>query len=231
MTDRHVGHRERMRERFFQHGLETFNEIEALEMLLYYAIPRKDTNPLAHELLDRFGSLEYVLNATEEELCSVPGVNQRIAALLMMVPQITRLSEVTRANQIVDVTRTEDAVKLLQPYFRGQRRELFIMLCLDAQKRVTHIEQMNKGVVNYVNFDTRRVVETALKRHAVSVILAHNHPDGRAYPSREDDSATGQVMRALNTVGIDLYDHIIIAGDDSASYRRSGAMPLFRFDY
>ena len=96
----HEGHRERMRERFFQHGLETFNEIEALEMLLYYAIPRKDTNPLAHALLDRFGSLDYVLSASEEELCEVPGISERTAALLMIVPQITQLSEVNRANRI-----------------------------------------------------------------------------------------------------------------------------------
>lgn len=227
----HEGHRERMRERFFQHGLETFNEIEALEMLLYYAIPRKDTNPLAHALLDRFGSLDYVLSASEEELCEVPGISERTAALLMMVPQITQLSEVNRANRIKDVTRTEDAVNFLIPRFRNQRREILLLLCLNSQKQITHVEVMNKGAVNYVTFDPRRVVEVALKRQAVSVILAHNHPDGPALPSKEDDSATSQVYRALNTVGINLYDHIIIAGEDYASYRRSGALDLYRYGY
>ena len=222
----HEGHRERMRERFFQHGLETFNEIEALEMLLYYAIPRKDTNPLAHALLDRFGSLDYVLSASEEELCEVPGISERTAALLMMVPQITQLSEVNRANRIKDVTRTEDAVSFLIPRFRNQRREILLLLCLNSQKQITHVEVMNKGAVNYVTFDPRRVVEVALKRQAVSVIIAHNHPDGPALPSKEDDSATSQVYRALNTVGISLYDHIIIAVEDYASYRRSGALDL-----
>ena len=227
----HEGHRERMRERFFQHGLETFNEIEALEMLLYYAIPRKDTNPLAHALLDRFGSLDYVLSASEEELCEVPGISERTAALLMMVPQITQLSEVNRANRIKDVTRTEDAVNFLIPRFRNQRRGNLLLLCLNSQKQITHVEVMNKGAVNYVTFDPRRVVEVALKRQAVSVIIAHNHPDGPALPSKEDDSATSQVYRALNTVGINLYDHIIIAGEDYASYRRSGALDLYRYGY
>ena len=227
----HEGHRERMRERFFQHGLETFNEIEALEMLLYYAIPRKDTNPLAHALLDRFGSLDYVLSASEEELCEVPGISERTAALLMMVPQITQLSEVNRSNRIKDVTRTEDAVNFLIPRFRNQRREILLLLCLNSQKQITHVEVMNKGAVNYVTFDPRRVVEVALKRQAVSVIIAHNHPDGPALPSKEDDSATSQVYRALNTVGINLYDHIIIAGEDYASYRRSGALDLYRYGY
>ena len=227
----HEGHRERMRERFFAHGLESFNEIEALEMLLFYAIPRKDTNPLAHALLDHFGSLDGVLSASEEELCEVPGINERIAALLMMVPQMTRLSEVNRANRITAVTCTEDAVNFLIPRFRGKREEILIILCLDSQKRITHAEVMNQGVVNYVNFDPRRVVEVALKRKAVSVIIAHNHPDGPARPSREDDSATSQVYRALTSVGITLYDHIIIAGEDYASYRRSGALDLYRYGY
>ena len=227
----HEGHRERMRERFFRHGLETFNEIEALEMLLYYAIPRKDTNPLAHILLERFGSLDYVLNASEEELCSVPGISKTTAALLMMVPQIMRLSEVSLANRNVDVSRAEDAVKFIIPHFRNRQNEILLMLCLDSQNRVTHTEVLNQGVVNYVTFDPRRVVETALKRHAVSVILAHNHPDGPALPSREDDSATSQVYRALSSVGISLYDHIIIAGEDYASYRRSGALDLYKFSY
>ena len=227
----HEGHRERMRERFFAHGLESFNEIEALEMLLFYAIPRKDTNPLAHALLDHFGSLDSVLSASEVELCEVPGVNERIAALLMMVPQMTRLSEVNRANRITAITCTQDAVDFLVPRFRGKREEILIILCLDSQKRITHAEVMNQGVVNYVNFDPRRVVEVALKRKAVSVIIAHNHPDGPARPSREDDSATSQVYRALTSVGITLYDHIIIAGEDYASYRRSGALDLYRYGY
>ena len=114
----HDGHRDRMRERFFQHGLETFNEIEALEMLLYYAVPRKDTNPLAHALLEHFGSLDFVLSATEEELCEVPGISKRTAALLMMVPQMARLSEEIRANKIVEIANSREAIQYLIPRFR-----------------------------------------------------------------------------------------------------------------
>ncbi len=108
---------------------------------------------------------------------------------------------------------------------------MLILLCLDGQKRITHTEVLYRGVVNSVNFDVRKVVETAIKRKAVSVIVAHNHPDGPARPSREDDSATQTIFRALLNVGIKLYDHIIIAGDDYASYRQSGALELFRYGY
>lgn len=227
----HDGHRERMRERFFQHGLENFNEIEALEMLLYYAIPRKDTNPIAHALLDRFGSLDEVLHATEEELCEVPQISRRTAALLRMVPQLVRLSEVSRASRITTIKNTEDAVNFLRPRFLGERDEIMVLVCLDAQNRVTYVETVSRGVVNAVLFDPRRVVETALKRKAVSVLIAHNHPDGPALPSHEDDNATGQIYRALQMVNITLYDHIVLAGEEYASYRRSGAMDLYRYQF
>ena len=227
----HEGHRDRLRERFFAHGLETFNEIEALELLLFYAIPRKDTNPLAHALLDRFGSLEYVLSASEEELCEVPGISKRAAALLMMVPQITRLSQLRRSERILNVTNSRDIINYLIPYFRYERDEMLIMLCMDAQNRVTHTDILYRGVVNSVSFDTRKIVEVALKRKAVSVVVAHNHPDGPAKSSWEDDSATQQIYNALGSVGIKLYDHVIIAGDDYVSYRRSGALDLFRYKY
>ncbi len=229
--EQHEGHRDRLRARFFSHGLEAFNEIEALELLLYYAIPRRDTNPIAHALLERFGSLDYVLSATEEELCEVPGISKRAAALLMMVPQMARMSEVNRESRIVEITNSMDAIRYLIPLFRYQRDEMMILLCMDAQKRITHTEIINKGIVNSVSFDVRKVAEVALKRKAVYVIVAHNHPDGPARPSREDDSATQKLFHALEAVGINFYDHVIIAGDDYASYRRSGAMDLFRYHY
>lgn len=227
----HDGHRDRLRDRFFANGLDTFNEIEALELLLFYAIQRKDTNPLAHALLDRFGSLDYVLSASEDELCEVPGITKRTAALLMMVPQIARMAEISRVNRIVEIKNSRDAIQYLIPRFRYERDELFVLLCLDGQKRITHTEVLYRGVVNAVNFDVRKVVETALKRKADSVIVAHNHPDGPVMPSREDDAATQTIYRALLAVGIKLYDHIIVVGDDAASYRQSGALELFRYGY
>lgn len=227
----HEGHRDRLRERFFTHGLETFNEIEALELLLYYAIPRKDTNPLAHALLEKFGSLDYVLSASEEKLCEVPGISKRAAALLMMVPQITRLSELKRYDHLLDVTNSRDVINYLIRYFRYERDEHLLMLCMDSQNRVTHREVLYKGIVNSVSFESRKIVEVALKRKAVSVVVAHNHPDGPAKASREDDNATQQIYNALMAVGIKLYDHVIIAGDDYVSYRRSGALDLYRYKY
>ena len=227
----HDGHRERMRERFLKYGLDNFSEIEALELLLFYAIPRRDTNPIAHALLERFGSLDEVLHASVEELCELPQITPYTAALLRAVPQLARMSELKRAAGNGAVADTAEAVRYLRPYFRYEREEVMLMLCLDALRRVRAVETVSRGVVNGVSFDVRRVVELALKRKAVSVILAHNHPDGPALPSHEDDLATSHVFRALQTVGIELLDHLILAGEDFTSYRESGTLDLYRFGY
>ena len=227
----HEGHRDRMRSRFLQHGLDSFNEIEALELLLYYAVPRKDTNELAHALLDHFGSLYYVLSASVEELCEVPGIGRNTAVLLMMLPQIVRKSEIENADRVTEITCVEDAVKVLSPRLKNEEDEIMMLVCLDGKKRISHMEVVNHGIVNGVSVDVRRVVELALKHKAVYVIIAHNHPHGPAMPSREDDSTTSLIYNALNTVGISFYDHIIIAGDDYVSYRRSGTLDLYRYKY
>lgn len=220
-----------MRSRFLQHGLDSFNDIEALEMLLYYAVPRKDTNELAHALLDHFGSLYYVFSASVEELCEVPGISRNAAVLLMMLPQIARKSEIENAERVTEITCVEDAVKVLSPRMKYEEDEMLMLVCLDGKKRIGHMEVVSRGMVSGVNVDIRRVVELALKHKAVYVIIAHNHPHGPAMPSREDDSTTSLIYNALNTVGISFYDHIIIAGDDYVSYRRSGTLDLYRYKY
>ena len=222
----HDGHRERMRERFLQHGLENFNEIEALEFLLFYAIPQRDTNPLAHALLDRFGTLSDVLNATEQQLCEVAGVGARTAALLMLIPQMYRLSEVKKAQRIGQINSTGDAISFFRPYFEGKKDEMLMLACLDSTGKVISAEIMSTGVVNGVRFDKRQLIETALKRKASAVMIAHNHPDGQPYPSHEDDEATTELYHALRTFDIMLYDHVILAGEKEYSYRRNGTLEI-----
>ncbi len=224
----HDGHRERMRERFFQHGLQTFNEIEALEFLLFYAIPQKDTNPLAHALLDHFGTLDDVLNATEQQLCEVPGIGLRTAALLMLVPQMHRLSEVKKSQRIGEIKSTQDAINYLRPYFDGRKDEMLMFVCLDSTCKIISAEIISVGVVNRVRFDRRQLVEIALKRKATLVVLAHNHPDGDPTPSREDDAATSRLLHSLLDFNIELFDHVILSGEKSYSYRMKGTLSVFR---
>ncbi len=228
MSSVHDGHRERMRERFKEHGLHSFSELNALELLLFYAIPRRDTNELAHALLKRFGNLAGVFAAGLRELCEVPGVGESTAQLIMLVPQIMKLSLVEQANEVRFITNSEEAGRYLVPRFALEHEEVLLLVSLDSQKRVISCNEMGRGVVNSVLTSNRRIVETALKNRASSAIIAHNHPDGFAIPSREDDAATQQIMSSLSTVGIPLVDHIVVAGDDYVSYADSGMLRLYK---
>ncbi len=220
----HEGHRERLRDRFRQHGLDGFNEINALELALFYAIPRRDTNVIAHALLDHFGSLQAIFAASEQELCEVEGIGVQAASLLRLIPQLMRKSACAAADKIRVVRKSADAAAYLIPRFLYEQEEVILLLCLDSQKRIITCAEIGRGVVNAAETSLRRLVETALKYKSSSVILAHNHPDGLARPSVEDDMVTKQASRSLSLVGVVLHDHIIVAGEDYASFRDAGLL-------
>lgn len=225
----HDGHRERLRDSFLTHGLDSFHELQALELLLFYAIPRRDTNPIAHALLDRFGSLDGVFAASEQELCEVPGIGRNAAALLLLVPQIIKRSRVAAASEAKYIRNGREAAEYLRPRLDTEREEVAMMICLDAQMAVINCVEIARGTVNMVDFSVRRVVEIAMKSKASYVVLAHNHPDGSPRMSREDSAVTSRVFKALELVNIRLFDHIIVAGDEYASINDLGGMRLFNY--
>lgn len=222
----HDGHRQRMKERFFHEGLDHFSEFEALEVLLYYAIPRKDTNPIAHALINRFGSLEQVLDAPLEELEKVPGISRNVAVLMKLVTDMGRMYLVRRTQNIRVLKTIDECGEYLKSYFFGRVNETVYLLCLDAKCKVLACREVGEGSVNSANVPIRRIVEIALGANATSVVLAHNHPSGLALPSSEDISTTRRVAAALSTVDVQLVDHIVVADDDFVSMVQSG----YRFD-
>ena len=147
----HDGHRERLRARFAEHGLESFNELNALELLLCYAIPRRDTNELAHRLLDAFGSLSGVFQASMQELTSIPGIGENSAMLILMVPQIVKKAHVSKAKETKIIRNSTDAGNYLLPYFLDEQDEIVMMLCLDNKRAVICCREMGRGVVNCVD--------------------------------------------------------------------------------
>ncbi len=225
----HDGHRERLRDSFLTHGLDSFHEVQALELLLFYAIPRKDTNPIAHALLDRFGSLEGVFDASEQELCEIPGIGKHAAALILLAPQIVKRSRVVAASEVQYIRNGREAAQYLRPRLDTEREEVAMMICLDAHMAVINCVELARGSVDRVEFNIRRVVEIAMKSRASYVVLAHNHPTGSPRMSREDDAVTSRVYKALELVNIRLFDHIIVAGGSYASINDIGGMRLFRY--
>ena len=220
----HDGHRDRLRQSYLEHGLMSMNDINALELLLFYAIPRRDTNEIAHRLLDRFGSLDGVFSAPAEELQEVEGIGENAAALLTLIPEIMKKSRGSKARELRQIRSSDDAGAYLLPYFLNERDEVIYLLCLDTKRCVICCAEMGRGVVNSVDTGIRRIVEKALKVRASSVIIAHNHPDGIALPSREDEVFTRALYNALETVGIRLEDHIIAAEDDYTSMADTGLL-------
>ncbi len=218
----HDGHRQRLKERFLAEGLDNFNEVQALELLLFYCLPRQDTNPIAHNLLEHFGSLSQVLEATVEELAKVKGVGMNVATFLHLVLETGRFYQVNRAMQGKILTTIEQCGAYLCPFFIGRRNETVYLLCLDAKCKVLACKEIGEGSVNSAGVPIRRIVETALGANASSVVLAHNHPSGLALPSAEDIATTRRLATALSAVEISLIDHIIVADDDFVSLAQSG---------
>lgn len=217
----HEGHRQRLKDRFRREGLDNFDELYVLELLLFYCIPRKDTNPIAHRLLEQFGSLTAVLEASPEELEKVEGINKTTSTFLSLITQVGRYYQVRRAEP-GDILRTSDQCgNYLMPYFFGRDTETVFMLCLDAKCKVICCKKVGEGNVNSANIPIRRVVEMALSANATSVVLAHNHPSGLALPSADDVQTTLRVSAALETVEIALADHIVVCGDDFISMAQS----------
>lgn len=218
-----AGHRKRVKDRFHNEGLDSFEEVHVLELLLFYAIPQRDTKPVARALLDRFGSLPLVLEAPVEELMKVPGIGENVAIFLNLVMATGRYYALRKADRPVILDSTDKYGQFLVDYFMGIRKETVYVLCLDAKCKVLCCQKVGEGDVNSANVPLRRVVEIALGVSATTVILAHNHPSGVAVPSLEDCQTTKRVAAALGAMDIILADHIVVAEDDFVSLVQSRA--------
>ena len=224
----HDGHRERLRSQFLEHGLESMNDLNALELLLFFAIPRRDTNELAHALMDRFGSLDRVFDASYEELCDIPGIGVQAASLILLVPQMYKKMRMASASNITKLDSIKAAGNFLIPRFINEGNEMAILVCLDSQKRVICTEVLGRGAVGAVNVNVRRAVELALRHKASYVILSHNHPDGQLLSSAADDYLTKRLVEALRSINVTLLDHIIVCGEKFYSYERAGVMKSYQ---
>ena len=218
----HDGHRQRLKQRFQEEGLDGFTQIQALELLLFYCIPRKDTNPIAHALIERFGSFSQVLEAPVAELCKVPGVSRNTALFLQLNREVGRFYLVDRMQKNTVLTTLDACAAYMVPRFYGRSVETVYLLCLDAKCKVLCCKEVGEGSVNSAGISVRKIVETALHANATSVVLAHNHPSGLALPSEEDLQTTRRIAAGLQAVEIQLVDHIIVADDDYVSMAQSG---------
>ena len=220
----HEGHRERMRRQMKTSGMDSLSDVQVLEVALYYAIARRDTNEIAHALLRRFGSLSGVLEAPRAELLKIDGVGESAADLLLLFIQMERRHLMDRAGRQTILDTTYKCAQYLMPRFIGEQEEVVYLLCLDAKCKALDCSLIHRGAVNMTAISVRKIVKAALDHNATSVVVAHNHPSGRARPSREDRATTLALKAALDAVDVVLVDHVIVADEDFVSLADDGLL-------
>ena len=221
----HKGHRGRLRERFLRDGLSSLSDREALELLLTFAIPRRDVDGEAAALLSRFGSLSGVLDADPAALTAVPGVGENAAVFLTLLPAL--FGRYTRSS-LGSKPRLSDpasAARYAATLFGGAHEERAFLICLDLSGHVLGTPMLSRGTLDEVALYPRKVVEQALALHAHAVLLAHNHPGGTPHPSRADLEMTRRVADALSAVGIRILDHLIVSRGACFSMAKNGIIP------
>ncbi len=220
----HRGHRERVKQHFLRHGLDIFEMHEILELLLFYGVPQKDTNPIAHELLNRFGSLSGVLDAPVKELVKTKHVTENVAVLLKLIPQLSRYYIDTHTKDHNRIYDTQAAIELISPQFIGRKNEVVSLVLMDSKNRVLYSGIITEGSVHTVPLYVRDIVTLAATYNASEAIIAHNHPSGNVMPSHGDIVATRKLHAAMETIDVHLQDHIIFALPDSLSMRDCGLL-------
>lgn len=223
--DYNLGHRRRLKERFLSTGMGAFLDHEVLEFLLTYAIPRRDVKPLAKELLSTFGSLKGVLDAEIEETSMVPGIGDHSAILLKLVKELASFYLKQKAKERPQVTCTGELLDFCKTVMGGKKDEEFCVIYLDTQNQIIAFETVQKGIVNQAVVYPRQVLESALKKKASAIILAHNHPSGHVRPSDADIRLTRTIRETAKALDILVHDHIIIGDNRFFSFREEGLIP------
>ena len=215
-------HRQRLKKKFSESGVAAFHDYEVLELLISYAIHRKDVKPLAKELLNHFGSLKGIMDADKDSLEKVKGVGHHAAILIKLIKEMGILYLKEKAKEKPQITCTSELIDYCKTYMGGLKDERFCVIYLDAQNRMTDIETIQEGIVNQAVVYPRKVLENALKQKASAVILVHNHPSGHVKPSDADIRLTKTIQETARILDIIVHDHIIIGENRFFSFREEG---------
>jgi len=220
----HLGHRERLRRKLLDAGPDALADYELLELLLFFAILRRDTKPIAKALITRFGSLGNVLAAPPEALKEVEGVGESTIAVVKaaQAAALRLLREEVKESPLLN--NMERLTNYLTAVMARESVEQFRVLFLDTRNRLIADEAQARGTVNHTPVYPREVMRRCLELGATALILVHNHPSGDPTPSRADVEMTAEVKAAAGALGIVLHDHLIIGNGRQLSFRREGLL-------
>ncbi len=219
----HDGHRDRMKRRFREHGLDSFETHEVLELLLFFGVPRQNTNELAHELLNTFGDFPGVLDASPRDLQRIKGIGPHTATLLNLCSALLERYHSDRQEGRRIFADPAALGEYLHPFFLSETKEKILLLTLNDRWELLGRTTLSTGTLSACEARAREIVEIALPQHATGVVLAHNHPYGFAVPSQEDIESTARLAETLRLVDIRLLDHLIFDNSDYVSLRQTPA--------
>lgn len=214
----HEGHRQRLKERYIKEGIAKFEDHQALELLLFYAIPRKDTNELAHALLDTFGSLKNLFEADVADIMNVPGVGAGAAALIKLIPDIAGKFWFAQDSRKISVGSIAKAKEYAVSLLYGKTTEHFYAVTTDASFNVKTATLISTGTTTQTGVPVRKVVEAVIRSGVDKLMVFHNHPGGPPRPSISDIELTGSIMNAVEPINVQLTDHIIVGEDGCYSF-------------
>lgn len=221
------GHRERVKEVYKKHGLDTMSDHNVLELLLFYAIPRKDVKPIAYNLINRFKTLDNVFNADIETLKTVDGIGENTAILISLLKDINTKINESKNKDITMLGSSEKSKEYAENLLKFCKDEKVIMICLDNNCNIIDHHTISQGTVNFSVVDEKTIIKTVITDDASSVIIAHNHPNGEAVPSTEDVNFTIELLNLLRKIRVDLNDHIIVGKTNTLSMRMSAKYCTF----
>ena len=218
----HDGHRERMRSEIIKNGFDMQTPPhKVLEFLLFYSVTRKDTNPIAHALISRFGSISGVLDASMEELMKVEGVGERSALLIKSIMPIAKIYLNEKSSETMRFASLDDIGKYALKQYIGITKEKASIISLDGKGKLLGFDFLSEGDISSVGISFRDVVSKIISHSAVAAVLVHNHPSGIALPSMRDGAITESLASTLKNIGVYLVDHIIIGSGDFVSMAQS----------
>jgi len=211
----HLHHRSRLKKRFINAGtLDGFEEHNVLELLLFFGIPQGDVNELAHQLLDKFGSLGNLMDADFSVLCEQKGIGEHTATLLKLIPQLSNRYHMSKRPKQVVYNDAEKIGEFFIDFYRGINKEVVSMMLLDNRLELIDCVKVFYGSVNSSDVNPRVLAEIGLRHNAACFILAHNHPNGNTIPSAEDLSTTRALREFFAMMKMPMAEHYLVAEDD-----------------
>lgn len=219
------GHRKRLKERYKNTGFDSFSDHEVIELMLFYAIPYSDTKGMAKAILDEFGNIRYLFEATVEEISSRCKVSEHVAIMLSLAFSSYKIYLKSSENFTV-LNSTASVHRYLQVFFAGEKVECFYIICMDQKNRLIKPCLISRGSTTSTQIYIRNIVEAVIKSDATKVILAHNHPSGHIEPSSSDIDATKQITRVLHSIHVEVVDHLVVSDNNFFSFYKNNLLSM-----